>query len=170
MRMGMKTGHARADAHDLDVRDLAQAAEDLFQDLGRQHQRVAAGEQHVAHLRGALEVLDLHLELGAREGRRGVADDARAGAVAAVGGALGGDQHQHAVGVAVHQPGHGRVAVFRQRVFHHGGEGHQLTGGGDDLLAHRVVRVIGVDQRDEIGGDIDAEQARRGEGFASRCR
>ena len=74
------------------------------------------------------------LEFGAREGGRGVADDARAGAVAAVGGALGGDQHQHPVRVAVHQPGHGRVAVFGQRVFHHGGEGHQLARGGMTCL------------------------------------
>ena len=50
-----------------------------------------------------LEVVDLQLEFGAGEGGAGVADDARAGAVAAVGGALGRDQHQHPVGVAVHQ-------------------------------------------------------------------
>ena len=100
---GHEDRHAAADADDLDVRDLAQAAEQLFQQLGRQGERVAAGEEHIAHLGGALEVIDLHLEIGAREGGARVADDARAGAVAAVGGALGGDQHQHPVGVAVHQ-------------------------------------------------------------------
>ena len=35
------------------MRDLAQAAEQLFQQLGRQRQRVAAGEQHIPHLGGA---------------------------------------------------------------------------------------------------------------------
>ena len=140
---GHEDRHARADAHDLDVRDLAQAAQDLLQDAWRQHQRVAAGEQHIAHLRCVPQVFELHLELGAREGRRGVAHDARAGAVAAVGGALGGDQHQDAVRVAVHQPGHRGVAVFGQGILHHGGEGHHLGVGGHDLLADGIIGSSG---------------------------
>ena len=100
---GHEDRHARADAHDLDVRDLAQAGEDLFQDLGCQHERVAAGEQYIAHLGGMPQIFQLQLELGPREGGSWVTHDARAGAVAAVGSALGGDQHQHPVGVAVHQ-------------------------------------------------------------------
>jgi hypothetical protein len=60
---GQEDRHARADPHDLDVRNFAQAAQDLFQDLGGQHQRVAAGEQHVAHLGSAFEILDLGFEL-----------------------------------------------------------------------------------------------------------
>ncbi len=104
---GQEHRHARADADDLDVRDLAQTAEQLFQHLGRQHQRIAARKQHIPHLGSALEIIDLHLEIRAGEGCRWVADDARAGAIAAVGGALGGNQHQHPVGVTMHQPGHG---------------------------------------------------------------
>ena len=100
--------------------------EQFFQDFGREHQRVAAGKQHIPHLRRALEILDLHLEFLAVEGLPGVADDARACAVTAIGRALGRDQHEHPVRVAVDQPGHGGVAVFRQGVFHHRGEGLHL--------------------------------------------
>ena len=53
--------HARADAHDLDVRDLAQAAQHALEELGRQGQRVAAGEEHVAHLGRAPQVVELRL-------------------------------------------------------------------------------------------------------------
>ncbi len=73
---GHKDRYARTDAHDFDMRDFTQAAQDFFQNLGRQHQRVAAREQHIAHLRRALEVFDLHFELGAREGGRRIAYDA----------------------------------------------------------------------------------------------
>ena len=53
--------HARADADDLDVRDLAQAADDRLEQLGRERQAVAAGDQHVAHLRRAAQVVELRL-------------------------------------------------------------------------------------------------------------
>ena len=85
------------------MRNLAQAGEDLFQDLRCQDERVTTGEQHIAHLRSAAQVFQLKLELSPLEGGRWVAYDAAARAVAAVGSALGGNQHQHPVGVAVHQ-------------------------------------------------------------------
>jgi hypothetical protein len=156
---GQKDGHARADADDLDVGDGPQAAEDHVHQLGGQHHRVAAGEQHVADLRRALDVVDLGVELGPAEGLRRVADDAAAGAVAAVAGALGGDEHQHPVGVAVDEAGHGGVLVLGQAVFHHRLEGHHLAVGGDDLLADGAVGVVGVDEAGEVGGDVDAETA-----------
>ncbi len=162
---GQEHRHARADADDLDMGDLAQPAEDLFQDARGQHQRVAAGEQHVAHLRRALEVFDLQVELFAREGCRWIADDARARAVAAIGCALGGDQHQHPVRVAMHQPRNRRVAVFRQRILHHGSEWHHLPCGGDHLLADWIVRIVRIDQRNEVGRDIHAKQVRCRERF-----
>ena len=59
-------------------------AEQFFQQLGRQGQRIAAGEEHIPHLGGALEVFDLRVEIDAGEGWDGIANDARAGAVAAV--------------------------------------------------------------------------------------
>ncbi len=155
---GQKDGHARADADDLDVGDGPQAAEDHVQQFGGQHHRVAAGEEHVADLRRALDVVDLGVKLGPAEGLGRVANDAAAGAVAAVAGALGGDEHQHPVGVAVDEARHGGVLVLGQAVFHHRLEGHHLAVGGDDLLADGAVGVVGVDEAGEVGGDVDAEK------------
>jgi hypothetical protein len=148
------------------VWNSTQAGEQLFQYFRRKHQGIAAGQQDVAYLRRALEVLDLHLEFLAIKGLAGVADNARACAVTAVGCALGRDQHQHPVGVAVDEPGHGRVTVLGKRVFHHGGEGLHLFRQRDDLFANRVVRVLRVDQGNKVRRNVDAEQAARVEGLA----
>ena len=55
--------HARADADDLDVGDLAQAAQDRLEELGGEGQAVAAGDEHVADLRAC--------GAGSRAGPRG---------------------------------------------------------------------------------------------------
>ena len=52
---GHKDRDARANADNLDMRDFAQPGEQLFQHLGRQHERVTPGEQHIPDLWGALE-------------------------------------------------------------------------------------------------------------------
>ena len=96
----------------------------------------------------------------------GVADDARPRAVAAVAGALGGDQHQDAVRVAMDEPRDRGVAVLRERVLHHRGEGMRLAAARDDLAADRVVRVLRVDQADEVGRDVDPELLGRREPLA----
>ena len=51
--------HARADADDLHMRDRAQPGEQLVQHLDRQSQRIAARDEHVAHLRVGGDVGDL---------------------------------------------------------------------------------------------------------------
>ena len=61
--LGHEHRDARADADDLDVRDLAQAADDRLEQLRGQRQAVAAGDQNVAHLRRAAEVFELRLVL-----------------------------------------------------------------------------------------------------------
>jgi hypothetical protein len=52
IRWGRKTG-TRDRSDDLDVRDLAEAAQDRFEELRAQGQAVAAGDQDVADLRRA---------------------------------------------------------------------------------------------------------------------
>jgi hypothetical protein len=68
-------GHPGADADDLDVRDLAQAAKDRFEELGGKRQGVAAGEEHVADLRGAAQIVELGLDVVAIEVLAGIAHD-----------------------------------------------------------------------------------------------
>ena len=164
--LGQEDRHARADPDDLDVGDLAQAAEDRLEELRRERQAVAAGDQDVADLRRAAQVLELGLVVAAVEVLGRVADDPRPGAVAAVARALGRDQHQDAVRVAMDEPGHRRVAVLGERVLHHRGERLLLAAERDDLAADRVVRVVGVDQADEVRRDVDPELVRRGQALA----
>ena len=58
------------------------------------------------------------------------------------------------------------MPVFGQRVFHHAGEGHDFTGGGDDLKADRIAGIVRINQRCEVRGNIHPEQAPGGERFA----
>ena len=53
--------HARADPDDLDVGDLAEAAQDLLEELRGERQAVAAADQDVADLGRAAEVVELGL-------------------------------------------------------------------------------------------------------------
>ena len=76
--------HPRADPDDLDVGDLAEAAQDRLEQLRRERQAVAAGDQHVADLRGPAQVLELGLVVAAVEVLGRVADDPRPRAIAAV--------------------------------------------------------------------------------------
>ena len=149
--------HARADPDDLDVGDLAEAAEDRLEELRRERQAVAAADQHVADLRRAAQVVELRLVVLAVEVLGRVADDPRPRAVAAVARALGRDEHQHPVRVAMHEAGHRGVAVLGERVLHHRGEGLLLAPERDHLAADRVVGVVGVDQADEVRRDVDPE-------------
>ena len=164
--LGQEDRHARADPDDLDVGDLAQAAEDRLEELRGERQAVTAGDQHVADLRRPAQVLELCLVVLAVEVLGRVADDPAPRAVAAVARALGRDEHQDAVRVAVDEAGHRGVAVLGERVLHHRGEGLLLAPERDDLAADRVVRVVGVDQADEVRRDVDPELVRGGEARA----
>ena len=63
--LGQEHRHAGADPDDLDVRDLAEAAHDPLEQLRREGQPVPAGDQHVADLRRAAQVLELGLVVAA---------------------------------------------------------------------------------------------------------
>ena len=164
--LGQEDRDPGADPDDLDVGDLAQAAEGGLEELRRQRQAVAAGDEDVADLRRPADVVELRLELAAVEVLGRVADDPAPGAVAAVARALGRDEHQDPVGVAVDEARDRGVAVLGERVLHHPGEGAQLGADGDDLAADRVVRVVGVDERDEVGRDVHPELVGRREPLA----
>ena len=57
------------------MRDLAQAAQDRLEQLGIERQRVAAGEEHVADLRSAAQIVELGLDVVAIEVLTGIAND-----------------------------------------------------------------------------------------------
>ena len=53
------------------------------------------------------------------------------------------------------------MAVLGERVLHHRGERLRLAAARDDLAADRVVRVLRVDEADEVRRDVDPELVRR---------
>jgi hypothetical protein len=57
----------------------------------------------------------------------------------------------------MHEARHRGVAVLGQRVLHHRRERLLLAPERDHLATDRVVRVVGVDQRDEVRRDVDPE-------------
>jgi hypothetical protein len=155
--LGHEHRDARSDPDDLDVGDLAEAPDDPLEQLRSERQAVAAGDQDVTDLGCAAEVLELGLVLARVEVLGRVADDPAAGAVAAVARTLGRHEHQDPVGVAMDEPGHGRVAILGEAVLHHRREGLGLAAERDDLAPDRVARVVGVDEAGEVGRDVDPE-------------
>jgi hypothetical protein len=58
------------------------------------------------------------------------------------------------------------VAVLGERVFHHRREGFLLAAQRDDLAADGIGRVVGVDQAQEVGRDVDPKLVRRAQALA----
>ena len=98
-----ENGDARTDADELDVLDGAQFTEKVSQLIVGKEQRIASAEEDVADGRGAPDVIELAIEFGMEIVAGSVADEPRAGAIAAIGGATVGDQKEHAIGIAMDQ-------------------------------------------------------------------
>ena len=106
---------------------------------------------------------DLHIGLKLLgEGDSEQECDPAARAVSAVRRALCRHQHQHAVGIAMHQPRHRRMSVFAERVGHHVVSLLQLCSGRNDLPPDRASGVVAVHQCSKIRGDVEAEAILRG--------
>ena len=108
--------HARPDADHLHVGDRPQRREELLEPLVREQQRVAAADQHVAHLGVGGDVVEPLLQGGAGQLGLSALRDAPPRAVAAVDRAGVGGQEEHPVGVLVHDGLHRAVGVFAEWV------------------------------------------------------
>ncbi len=152
--------HAAADAHDLDVGDAAQFAENPVEFLIREHQRVTAGKENVANHRRLADVVDAGQQFIFIGNRIDVADLAFAGTVAAVHGADVTDLQQHPVGVAMGHSRHRAVPVLGQGIGQVAGVEFQLPGGGEGLAKDGIVaKALGIDQGEVIGGDRQRKAA-----------
>ena len=148
-----KNRNARADAQEFDMRDGAQAAEEVFQFLVGEQQWIAAAQEDVADARVLADVFNLAVELRVEIVAGGVAHQPRTGAVTAIGRAPVGHQEQHAVRVAMHQSRHGRMGVFAAGVAHLPRGGVGFLHAWDDLPADGAILVGGVNEVEEIGRD-----------------
>ena len=80
-------------------------------------------------------------------------NDARAGAIAAVGGAAVGDEKQHAVRIAVDEAGHRHVGILAAGIGEFLGRVPAFLDARDDLAADRAIRIVAVDQVEKVRGD-----------------
>ena len=134
------------------MRDRRQVVQEEAELGDGQRQRIAAGDDDVADLRMVADVLD-HALVVAADGVPAAAHHGGplARAEAAIHGAdVRGDQ-QGPIRIAVRQARHRRVLVLFERIFQlvprlvaH------LQRRGDRLQANRIVRVVGVDQREVV--------------------
>src|SRR5260221_2337425 len=108
--LGQEDRDPRADPDDLDVGDLAEPADDLFEQLRGEGQAVAARDQDIPDLGRPAQVFELGLVIAAVEVLGRVADGPAPGAIPAVARALRRYEHEDAVGAAVDEARGGRVA------------------------------------------------------------
>ena len=95
-------------------------------------------------------------------GALGLTGKAAAGAVAAVHGALVGNQQQAAVGIPVGEAGRGRILILVQGVQQVGSGLMELLGGGDRLEPHRIPGIAGLNQGQVVRGDGHTQGAQAG--------
>ena len=150
-----------AEADDLNVRDGAEVRKDEFDPVVAQGQRVAAGDQHVADLRLAPDVVEDHLEAARAGGDRAMADHAGTRAVAAVGRTEVGRQQQHPVGIAVDQSGNRALMLFAERVVRFARATPHLVHRRDHRAADGLVRIRGRDETHVVRSDRHGKHVAR---------
>ena len=133
--------------------------DDLLEQVVGEHQGVAAGEEHVPDLLMLPDILDTGFDLLHGHGAVLLPGEPATGAVAAVHGALVGDQEQHPVRVPMGQALHGGIRVLVEGVRRLVGGRFQLVGRGDGLAADGIVFVVEVDKGQVVGGDGHAQPA-----------
>ena len=138
---------------------LAKLADDVFKPVIVLHESVAAGEQDVADLGMVADILEAGIDLLGGNGGVMLACEPSAGAVAAVHGALVGDEEQDPVGIAVGQTGNGGVGVLVKRIELILGSLIELCCRGNALTADGIIGIVRVDEREIIRGDSHAQRA-----------
>ncbi len=151
---GIGDRHARVPAQHLDVRHRAQALRHVGDAARREHERVAAGQDHLPDAGIGGDVGDRPVErLAGKGGRPRGPHRLAAEAEAAVDRADVRELQQHAVGIAVHHAGDGREALVADGIGQLFGRLLQLAHIGHELPRDRVGGVASVDQRQHVGRD-----------------
>lgn len=149
--------NARANAQEFDMRNAAEFGEDGIQPRVGEEKGVSAGKEHIADFLMAADVIEGGIPVRAQFMVRDAGDDARACAVAAIGGAAVCGQQENAVRVTVDEAGGYHATVFAAGVGHFFFPDNGFIHVRDDLPPQRVAWIVGIDQAQEIGGDADGQ-------------
>ena len=107
-----------------------------------------------------LDILQAGLELGVKIIRLGVGNQPAARAVTAIRGAPVGDQEEDAVRITVDDARDGHGAFLADRVLGFARSDIGFFDARDDLPTDRTVRILGVDQVEEMGRDRQGQLMR----------
>ena len=154
-------GGTGAEAHYLNMRYLAQLADDVIEHIVAYHQAVAAAEQNVAHFGMMAHIVDAGVYLVLGHFAVMLAGETAARAVTAIHAALVGDEQQHAVGIPMGQTRAGGVDILVQRIGVFIGGKLKLMLGRYGLLTDGVVGIVKIDKGKVIRGDGHAQPAQR---------
>src|SRR5215468_8957884 len=117
----------------------------------REHQRIAAREDHLPDVIMGTDIDDRGVELRAREGAR-ASNRLAAETKAAIGCADMDGLEQHPVWIAVHDACDWTMRVVTDRVDHLLGPAFELGVVRNELARNGVMRVAPIDQFDNVGG------------------
>ncbi len=146
MRWGSTTGTRVASRMSLDALDLAQLAMRRTNRSVDERERIAAADDHVAHIRVVSEIRERGLEPLERESAAARAHHAAPRAEAAVHGAAIGHEQQGAIGIAADQIRSDLVGLLAQRVAEIARRLDVLEGMRDDLTPDRAGGIVGIDE------------------------
>ena len=152
---GIERGHARVDADHLHVGDPLEALHDLREPPRREHERVAAREDHLPDAWISRDVVERAPELVGRERLRSRTDALAPEAEAAVDRAGVRGQQQHPVGIAVHDARQRLVCEIADRIGELVGERRELVRARHQLERQRVARIARVDRVGDLAGERD---------------
>ena len=134
--------HLGADADELDVRNRPQLAENPFELVVAERERVAAGDQHVANLRRAPQIIERGQQPALLRHQLAVPDHARPRAITAIRRAEVERQEQHAIRITMHQARHRAVRIFAQRIVRLALGAHELIERRHDRSPQRLQRIL----------------------------
>lgn len=152
-----KNRDACANADELNMRDRMQAGDNALQSIVGEQQRVATRDQYITDALILLEVFEGSLPLCLQLLIGHTRDHSASCAVTAVGSAAICDQKEHTIRIAVHQAGDRHVAVLPTGVSHLGGVGKSLLNAWNHLPADRAVRILFIDEVEEVRRDRHGE-------------
>ena len=152
---GIDDRHAAMDADHADMVDGVERRDQLGQPPRRQHQRIAAGQDHFPDLRPRLDVGDGGVELVGRQRLAARPDLLAAEAEAAIDRADMQRLQQHAVGIAMHDALDRRARLVADRVGQLLGRDLGLGDARHELARDRIGRIGAVDQPQHLGRDGD---------------
>ena len=158
---GIDDRHAAVQAHDRHVRDRGQRVHQLGQPPRRQHQRIAAGQDHFPDFGPRADIGQCRRQLPRRQRLAARPDLLAAEAETAIDRTDMQRLQQHAVGIAMDDAFYGRAGLVADRVGQFGGRDFGLLPARHELPRDRVVREIrAIDQRRHLRGDGDRHRLR----------